>query len=499
MLMVQGTASSAGKSVLVSALCRIFRQDGLSVAPFKSQNMALNSFVTRDGGEIGRAQAEQAEAAGLEPSVLMNPVLLKPEADAVSQVVVMGSVAGRLSAMEYRAWSPRLLEVVKEALETLRSLYEVVVIEGAGSPAEVNLQADEIVNMRVARIYGTPVLLVGDIDRGGVFAALHGTLDLLGPGDRDLVKGLIINKFRGDINLLRAGLDFIEAKTGKPVLGVVPWLREVGVAQEDSVWLEHRRSEPGGRRPDIAVIQLPHISNYDDFDPLAAAGAGLRYVRKAADLGEPDLLVLPGTKATIADMAWLRDSGLAGAVRALSTQGTPVLGVCGGYQLLGREIRDPRGEESVLRQIDGLGLLDAVTEYRPVKRTALVSATVLRAAGPWSSLEGEGLTGFEIHMGVTYGDEAPLFAVRAEGEVEVYKDGSVTADGRVAGTYLHGLFKDEGFTRSFLRALRSWRGLPEPEAAVETYGDGGRFDRLAAAVRGSLDMARVYSILEGGK
>jgi cobyric acid synthase len=244
MLMVQGTASSAGKSVLVSALCRIFRQDGLSVAPFKSQNMALNSFVTRDGGEIGRAQAEQAEAAGLEPSVLMNPVLLKPEADAVSQVVVMGSVAGRLSAMEYRAWSPRLLEVVKEALETLRSLYEVVVIEGAGSPAEVNLQADEIVNMRVARIYGTPVLLVGDIDRGGVFAALHGTLDLLGPGDRDLVKGLIINKFRGDINLLRAGLDFIEAKTGKPVLGVVPWLREVGVAQEDSVWLEHRRSEP---------------------------------------------------------------------------------------------------------------------------------------------------------------------------------------------------------------------------------------------------------------
>jgi adenosylcobyric acid synthase len=496
MVMVQGTASSAGKSVLVCALCRIFRQDGLQVAPFKSQNMALNSFVTRDGAEIGRAQAEQAEAAGVEPSVLMNPILLKPEADAVSQVVLMGKAAGRLSALEYRARSSQLFEVVKNALEALRSLYDVIVIEGAGSPAEINLQADEIVNMRVARLHQTPVLLVGDIDRGGVFAALHGTLDLLEPGDRDLVKGLIINKFRGDVRLLQPGLDFIERKTGKPVLGVVPWLRETGVAQEDSVWLEQQQCAAGGS-PDIAVIQLPHISNYDDFDPLAAAGARLRFVRAVAELGQPDLVILPGTKGTVVDMGWLRESGLADVVRERTAGGMPVLGVCGGYQLLGRAICDPLGAESTVPRTEGLGLLNAVTSYQPTKRTARVTATVMKGGGLWSGLEGQALTGFEIHMGTTESRESPLFKVRAEGESGTYSDGAVSADGRVAGTYLHGLFREEAFTRAFLGALRAGKGLAEPPRMPAASPASSRFDRLAAAVRDSLDMARVYRVLEG--
>jgi adenosylcobyric acid synthase len=324
-IMVQGTASSAGKSVLVAALCRIFRQEGYRVAPFKAQNMALNSYVTASGGEIGRAQVVQAEAAGILPTVDMNPVLLKPTHDTGSQVIVMGKVLDDISASDYYKHTPKLLKTILAALARLRSEYDIVVLEGAGSPAEVNLKDREIVNMRIARESRSPVVLVGDIDRGGVFASLVGTLELLDKEERDLVRGLVINKFRGDVTLLRDALDFVAVRTGKPVLGVIPYYRNIRIPQEDSVFLDERPHNGGGDL-DVAVIRLPHISNYDDFDPLEEDGCMVRYVIRRADLGEPHLIVLPGTKSTAADLDFLRRTGLAGAVLAKARAGTPVAG-----------------------------------------------------------------------------------------------------------------------------------------------------------------------------
>jgi adenosylcobyric acid synthase len=330
-LMIQGTASSVGKSIIVAGLCRIFRQDGFKVAPFKAQNMALNSFVTREGGEIGRAQAVQAEAAGIEPSVHMNPVLLKPEADNRSQVIVLGKVAKNMKANQYYSYTPNLLKIIEDSLNRLLSTYDIVVIEGAGSPAEINLKEREIVNMRVAKMANAPVLLAGDIDRGGVFASIIGTLELLTRQERDLIKGFIINKFRGDLKLLKPGLDILEKRTGKPVLGVIPYLRDIGIAQEDSVYLEERQTSSVNGTVDVAVIRLPHISNYDDFDPLEEQGCTVRYVSNISELGNPDLLILPGTKSTIADLIHLQQQGLAQAIIHRAQSGTPVIGICGAY------------------------------------------------------------------------------------------------------------------------------------------------------------------------
>lgn len=495
-VMVQGTASSTGKSVIATALCRIFRQDGYRVAPFKSQNMALNSFVTRDGGEIGRAQAVQAEAAAIEPVVDMNPILLKPEADAVSQVIVLGKVVGRLKAEEYYERTPELLKVVKGALDRMCAVYDVVVIEGAGSPAEVNLKEREIANMRIAHLRQTPVLLVGDIDRGGVFASLVGTMELLGPEDRDLVKGLIVNKFRGNPDLLRPGLDFLERRTGRPVLGVIPYSRDVAVAQEDSVYLDERCRSSDDSGLDVVVIHLPRVANYDDFDPLEEVGCKVRYVRAVEELGVPDMVIMPGTKSTMADLEYVRRQGLDRAIVSLAEAGTPVAGICGGYQILGRVISDPGGVEGTSGSVPGLGLLDIDTVFQPEKRTVQVKARVVSDAGLFAGLSGVEVSGYEIHMGVSSGDGQPLFHVSAtpHGGAD-YPDGNISASGLVFGTYIHGLFHNPDFTRRFLENL--WRLRKPGTVPFREMPHDDRYDRLARLVRENLDIGRIHEIVFG--
>jgi adenosylcobyric acid synthase len=516
-LMVQGTASSVGKSVLVAALCRIFRQDGYKVAPFKSQNMALNSFVTKEGGEIGRAQAVQAEAAGVEPSVDMNPVLLKPEADHRSQVVVLGKVYKNLPAREYYEHTPRLLSVIEGSLNRLRSKYDIVVIEGAGSPAEINLREREIVNMRVAKMAEALVLLVGDIDRGGVFASLVGTLELLTPDERELVKGLVINKFRGDVTLLTPALDFVEKKTGKPVLGVVPFFKDIKVAQEDSVWLEEDHEVSNTTGLDVAVIGLPHMSNYDDFDPFDQMGCSVRFVADPVQLGNPDLIILPGTKTTVSDLNHIRARGLASAVVRRAREGAPVIGICGGYQMLGRLIHDPLHVESAEAVVEGLGLLDIETTFAATKTTTQVKARVMADRGLLKGLGEVELTGYEIHMGRnsevenppasgsspllrgTRGGQvsrpgAPFQIVETpEGKAE-YPDGAMSGDCLVFGSYIHGLFHNAAFTSALLERLRERKGLSA--GATPLFDKEAQYDELAKLVRESLDMKRVYEILQ---
>ncbi len=497
-LMIQGTASSVGKSLLVTALCRIFRQDGYRVAPFKAQNMSLNSAVTADGREIGRAQAVQAAAAGIEPSVDMNPILLKPEADARSQVVVLGRPMASLSAGDYNARTAALWEVVTGALDRLRAAYDLVVIEGAGSPAEVNLKASDIVNMRVARYTDAPVLLVADIDRGGVFAALVGTLELLEPDERALVHGLVINKFRGDRQLLDPGLDFLVRRTGTPVLGVVPYLPRLQIAEEDSVALERHRPRDAapslsGPPLEIAVVRLPRIANFDDFDLLAAEPAvHLRYVERREELGRPDLVILPGSKTTVADLGFLRATGLAGRIVELARSGTPVLGVCAGYQMLGVVLRDPSGVESSTPETAGLGLLPVETTFRPEKRTRRVRAKVVTRQGFFGGLLDTVVEGYEIHMGVTTTDGPPLFRVEADGEAG-RPDGCVGPGGIVAGTYLHGLFEGSASRRALIEWLGARRGLRL--TAGEVPSPDAEFERLADAVRANLDLATIRRLI----
>jgi adenosylcobyric acid synthase len=457
--MVQGTASSVGKSVLVAGLCRHFTNLGLRVAPFKSQNMALNSFATADGREMGRAQVVQARACRVEPRVEMNPILLKPEADHRSQVLVMGRVEGRYEAAAYYRQKPRLLPVIEQALRALRAEFELVIVEGAGSPAEVNLAEHDIVNMRIADLAGAPVLLAADIDRGGVFASLVGTLDLLPRHHRDRVAALVINKFRGDRALLEPGLDFLVERTGKPILGVVPFVPDLGLAEEDSVALEGL-AEIGP----IAVIRLPRISNFDDFDPLP-----VRYVTRPEELAGALAIVLPGTKSTVADLAWLRQRGLAAAIERSDV---PVVGICGGFQMLGRRILDPLGVESDRPEVAGLGLLPVETMFEREKITVQARGTTVS--------DGQQLSGYQIHMGQTMLlDGARPFARLADGSL----DGAM--HGRAWGTYLHGLFHNAGFRASWLAGL----GLPDaPPPATDP------FDRLANVLAESLDLALLHRI-----
>ncbi|MFC1913670.1 cobyric acid synthase [Chloroflexota bacterium] len=498
-LMIQGTSSSAGKSILVAALCRIFRHDGYRVAPFKAQNMALNSFVTAEGGEIGRAQVVQAEAAGIEPTVDMNPVLLKPTADTGSQVIVMGKVERTISADEYYRYTPSLLKTVETSLNRLRSAYDIVVIEGAGSPAEVNLKDREIVNMRVAKMARAPVLLVGDIDRGGVFAFLVGTLELLTEEERTYVRGLIINKFRGDLNLLEPGLEFLEKRTAKPVLGVVPYIRDMRIAQEDSVYLDERVENQGAGGLDIAVIRLPHISNYDDFDPLEDDGCWVRYVTRCEDLGSPHLIILPGTKSTINDLHYLWQTGLAEEILRQAGVGALVVGICGGYQMLGKTIIDAQRVESANEESAGLGLLDVVTRFVSEKATRQVRARVLASRGLLSGMEGQELSGYEIHMGQTQSDDTlssfRIFAT-SQGAAD-YEDGALNAKGTIMGTYIHGLFHNISFRQAFLASLRRYWQLPD-RAAGTLVEKEQQYDRLAEVVRRSLNMAGIYQIMETG-
>ena len=527
MLMVQGTASHVGKSVLVSALCRIFRQDGFRVAPFKAQNMSNNSYVTASGGEIGRAQAVQADAAGVEARVAMNPVLLKPEADHTAQVVLLGRPLRSARARDYFGLKAQLWGAVKDSLDSLRRDFDIVVAEGAGSPAEINLKATEIVNMRVARYANAPVLLCGDIDRGGVFAALVGTLELLEPEERALVRGLVINKFRGDAALLTDGLDWLAERTGIPVAGVVHHFRDIHIPEEDSVSLEpagaslassaaHPASPPASAAPailDIAVIRLPHISNFDDFDPLARhRGVVLRYVDAAAELGRPDLVILPGSKTTIPDLAWLRQRGLAAAVQQRHRAGAAVVGICGGYQMLGRRLADPDRVESSITELPGLGLLPVETVFQGTKETHRIEGAIApgAAVGLLAGAAGLPVRGYEIHMGRTTGAggrgdadggaagetlTAPLrIHYRADAPAASLSDpdGAVDAEGMVLGTYVHGLFHNAELRQAMLQALARRKGVtlpPDPGLDLDR-----EYDRLADWVRNSLDMELVYRI-----
>ncbi|MGD0793970.1 MAG: cobyric acid synthase [Dehalococcoidales bacterium] len=498
-LMIQGTASSVGKSVIVTALCRIFKQDGYRVAPFKAQNMALNSYVTAEGGEIGRAQVVQAEAAGVAPTVDMNPVLLKPTTDTGCQVIVLGKVARTISARDYYQYTPALLATITEALERLRAAYDIVVIEGAGSPAEINLKEREIVNMRVAKASGSPVLLVGDIDRGGVFASLVGTLELLDEDERRHVKGLVINKFRGDVSLLKPAIDFLEKRTGLPMLGVIPYFGDIRIAQEDSVYLEEKENTAPTGGLDIALIRLPHISNYDDFDPLEEDGCTVRYVTQRFELASPHLIILPGTKSTIADLTYLRRSGLAAAILEKAKAGTPVVGICGGYQMLGQKILDPLKVESNETEVAGLGLLDAVTEFIPEKSTSQVRAQVVSDPGLLAGAKGLEIAGYEIHMGQTsVNDKKCAFRIieTPQGATD-YSDGLLNEKGDILGTYMHGLFYNDDFRKVFLNNLRRHSGLPESASGITTDKDQ-QYDKLADLVRGSLDLPQIYRIMEAG-
>lgn len=497
--MVQGTASHVGKSVLVSALCRIFRQDGFRVAPFKAQNMSNNSYVTASGGEIGRAQAVQAEAAGVEARVEMNPVLLKPEADHISQVVLLGRPLLSARTQDYQALKSQLWDSVRASLDTLRDEYDIVVIEGAGSPAEINLKATEIVNMRVALYARAPVLLCADIDRGGVFAAVVGTLELLEPEERATVKGVVINKFRGDASLLTDGLSWLEKRTGIPVVGVVNHFRDIHIPEEDSVALDLPLRTPSDAVLDIAVIQLPHISNFDDFDPLDREnGVSLRYVDSPQQLGRPDLVVLPGTKTTIPDLAWMEDRGLSNAIRATQQDGAAVIGICGGYQMLGTRLYDPERVESSRTEMEGLGILPLTTVFTGSKETHRIKGRVNRGDGLLAGAKGLLISGYEIHMGRTCGEGlGAAFQVDDRSDVPVDGgnsiDGVLDSSGWVMGTYIHGLFHNGGLRRAMLQALARRKGA-NLSLAPEDLALDLEYDKLADWVRTSLRMDLVYQM-----
>ena len=491
-IMLQGTGSSVGKSMLCAALCRIFREDGLRVAPFKSQNMALNSFATKEGLEMGRAQVVQAQAAGVEPSVEMNPILLKPTSDRKSQVVCLGKPIGNMDAVEYHRYKPNLRDLVKRTYDSLESKYDAVVIEGAGSPAEINLKEGDLVNMWMAEAADAPVLLVGDIDRGGVFAALYGTVMLLEPSERARIRGMIVNKFRGDVSILEPGLRMIEAKLGIPVIGVVPWC-DADIEDEDSV-SERLTSVSGSGEITVTVVRLKHLSNYTDFQALSLhPGVTLKYALRPDDLTGADVVILPGTKNTIDDLIDLRNRDMVAPIVRHARGGGLLIGVCGGYQMLGQLLRDPRGVESAAPEVAGLGLLDMEVTFEPEKRTVQAEGEITGAVDWLAPLSGTRIEGYEIHSGVNAFGEGCRFWMEPQG--------ACNAAGNVLGTYLHGLFDDGALADALVRRARALKGLPEAPASAEqaavrmaAYREE-QFDILAKTVRESLDMDRVYEIM----
>ena len=479
-IMIQGTTSNAGKSLIAAGLCRIFRQDGYRVAPFKSQNMALNSYITRDGLEMGRAQVMQAEAAGVEPQVQMNPILLKPTSDQGSQVIVNGEVRGVMRAADYYRYKTQLIPDILAAYNQLSAQNDIIVLEGAGSPAEINLKENDIVNMGMAKMVQAPVLLVGDIDRGGVFAALAGTMLLLEEEEKKMVKGTIINKFRGDVKILEPGLGMLEDIIHIPTLGVVPYLH-LDVDDEDSLTERFSRRNTAAAI-DIAVIRLPRISNFTDFNPLEyMEQVSVRYVSSPGQLGDADLIILPGTKNTMDDLLWMRQNGLEAAVQKHAAKGKPVLGICGGFQMLGRSIRDPLGVEHG-GQINGMGLLPLETEFAGEKTRTRTQGVLDRVDGPLASLSGQPFDGYEIHMGLTGTDR----------NLVNWKN--------VYGTYLHGIFDRPETAQALISALMREKGM-DPEAVkaldIAAYKQQ-QYDILADGLRRSLDMDEVYRIVERG-
>lgn len=490
-IMVQGTMSNSGKSFLTAALCRIFRQDGYKSAPFKSQNMALNSYITTEGLEIGRAQAMQAEAAMIEPTHWMNPILLKPTSNMGSQVIVNGEVFDNLSAQDYYKMKNSLTPEVKKAFDHLAKEFDIIVIEGAGSPAEINLAENDIVNMGMAKMADAPVILVADIDRGGVFASAYGTIKLLPQEEQDRFCGIVINKFRGDVEILRPGLSMLEDLTGKPVLGVIP-MEKIDIDDEDSL-SDRLNQKVITEGIDVAVIRLPHISNFTDFSVFELIdGVSLRYVTDKKELGSPDLIILPGTKNTMADMEWLIESGLEGAIiRAART--TRVIGICGGFQILGKELHDPDGVEHG-GDMRGLGLLDISTVFQGDKTRTRIQGTIKEEHNLYG-LSNRDLTGYEIHMGTTdnLGEAVPFIELE-DGRLDAY----MTGDGRIWGSYLHGIFDNEEMVFGLVHDIMKEKGIDptDNELSIAEYKEI-QYDKLADLVRNNLDMKKIYSILFG--
>lgn len=475
-IMVQGTMSNAGKSIITAGLLRVFAQDGYKVAPFKSQNMALNSFITKDGLEMGRAQVVQAEAAGVEPDVLMNPILLKPNSDTGSQVIVMGKPIGNMKAKEYFKYKKQLIPTIKEAYNKLAEKYDIIVIEGAGSPAEINLKSDDIVNMGMAEMVDAPVILVGDIDRGGVFAQLYGTVELLPYNEKKRIKGIVINKFRGDKAILENGITMLEKKCHTPVVGVVPY-GNIDIDDEDSLSTRLENKTVGAI--DIAVIRLPKLSNFTDFSPLEQYG--MRYVSSVKELGKPDLIVLGGTKNTIADMKWLNETGLKSVIQKLAENGTDIFGICGGYQLMGEKITDSEGVENGIDTIEGLGLLPVETDFYMEKTTRQITGV---------AYNGKKITGYEIHQG-----QSVVKGGQAFSEIEGRKEGCVLNN--CVGTYVHGVFDETGFRESYIKKIFDKKGISFDVKTIdiEEYKNS-QYDKLADLIRENMDMDKIYEILE---
>ena len=484
-IMFQGTSSNAGKSVLAAAFCRILLQDGYRVAPFKAQNMSLNSYVTRNGGEMGRAQVVQARACRLDPDVRMNPVLLKPNSETGSQVIVFGKPVGNMDVNAYIHYKPQAFEAVKRAYTSLASEADAMVIEGAGSPGEVNLKHHDIVNMTMAAFAGAPVLLVGDIDRGGVFASFVGTLEVLSESERALLAGFVINRFRGNPALLGDGIEYVCRHTGLPTFGVIPYIRDLGLPEEDSVSfkaLGQDSARIGAEQVDIAVIDLPHISNFTDFDPLKSEpDVHLRVVRNHAQLGRPDAVILPGSKNVLADLKYLRENGLATRIIELAEgKNIRLIGICGGFQMLGTTIADPEGIESEAGLEPGLSLLGV--------QTVLKKDKILKTVAARHTSTGLALSGYEIHHGQTVGDGLLAAVVRQDGEPIGY----ASKDGRVFGTYLHGLYDNDAFRRWFIDDLRRRRGMAPLGEIQAVYDIEPALNRLADVVRANLDVNAIH-------
>ena len=500
-IMIQGTMSNVGKSVVAAGLCRVFAQDGYRVAPFKSQNMALNSYVTEDGLEMGRAQVMQAEAAKIKPDVCMNPILLKPTGDMGSQVIVNGEVVGNMAARDYFKYKKSLVPDIKKAFKKLEEKADIIVIEGAGSPAEINLKSDDIVNMGIAKMFNAPVLLVGDIDRGGVFAQLLGTLMLLEDDERELVKGLVINKFRGDASILDSGIKMLEERANIPVSGIIPYAH-LNLDDEDSLTERFAGTCAVADKPaglvDIAVIRLPRISNFTDMNIFERIpNVSLRYVDNVRDIGSPDMIILPGSKNTIEDMQWLNESGFAEVVKNAAKSRTPIFGICGGYQMLGKEISDKNGVEHE-GCTQGLGLLNIRTEMTDQKTRKQVRGRINDVSGVFAGISNLAYSGYEIHMGVSAGDEGK----------------AVINNGNVYGTYIHSLFDEGGIALKIVQALAERKVIDSPEPrdqntalhanekkSVSSYAElkEEEYDKLADIIRASVDMKAVYDMLRDAK
>ncbi|MCT8976643.1 cobyric acid synthase [Clostridium sp. CX1] len=498
-IMIQGTGSSVGKSILVTALCRIFKQDGYSVCPFKSQNMSLNSYITLDGKEMGRAQVLQAYASGLQPEAYMNPILLKPTSDKKCQIIVNGKVYGNSTAMEYHNMKLEFRDMLKEQFEKMEKEFDIIVMEGAGSPAEINLRDRDIVNMGMAELVDAPVLLAGDIDKGGVFASLAGTMVLFTEDEGKRVKGTIINKFRGDVEILKPGLTMLEDIIKVPCLGVVPYFNLALEDEDGAVQFNTKVTAP----IDIAVIKLPHISNFTDLDALKSeADVSVRFINSLEEFGHPDLLIIPGSKNTIEDLLKLRECGLERAIKEYSKTGL-VMGICGGYQILGKLIKDPYGVETEVKEVEAMGLLDIETIFEEEKVTTRVNAESIEDFNVYNednSMENIKLKtyGYEIHMGIcTYGKNAkPLFRILDKnGEKVEILDGAINTDRNIMGTYIHGIFDGVDFREYMLNRIRVKKGMKTKKSGTYESLRELELDKLADIVRANIDMNKIYEIM----